>query len=192
MPTTFFIASLQATVEPSTLETLARVADIVIAASVLILAVLGIMLFAKANVILNEIRRSTRQNFGPVSDRARSISDNVEYITQAVRTDVVGLHDSVQSLTARLNQASERMEERIEDFNALMEVVQGEAEEIFLDAASTARGVREGARTISHRVAGPDEEVESTDPEYGDADEGAGRLGGVAGRETRDSDATGA
>jgi hypothetical protein len=41
------------------------------------------------------------------------------------------------------------MEERIEEFNALIEVVQGEAEDIFLDTASTVRGVREGARSIT-------------------------------------------
>jgi hypothetical protein len=40
------------------------------------------------------------------------------------------------------------MEERIEEFNALMEVVQTEAEDLFLDTASTVRGVRAGARSI--------------------------------------------
>jgi hypothetical protein len=41
------------------------------------------------------------------------------------------------------------MEERIEEFNALMQVVQDEAEGIFIDTASTVRGVREGARSIA-------------------------------------------
>lgn len=155
MLTTLLHASLQATPAPGTLVTLARIADITIAVSVLVLAILGIVLFVRANRILSEIERAAHRNFGPVSDRARSISENVEYISQAVRTDVVGLHDSVQSLTARLNQASEHMEERIEDFNALMEVVQGEAEGMFLDAASAARGVRVGAHTMSNRVGAP-------------------------------------
>lgn len=164
MLTTLLFTSLQATPAAGTLETLARTADIVVALAMLVLAVLGIVLFAKTNRILDELRRSARQNFGPVSDRARSITDNVDYISQAVRSDVKGLHDSVQALTGRLNQASERMEERIEDFNALMEVVQGEAEEIFLDAASTARGVREGARAISDRVAADAPPAETIGP----------------------------
>lgn len=161
MLTTLLSASVQTMPAAGNLQTAAFVAEIVVALAMLVLAVFGIVLFAKANLVLNEFRRSARQNFGPVSDRARSITDNVEYISQAVRTDVQGLHDSVQALTGRLNHASERMEERIEDFNALMEVVQGEAESLFLDAASTARGVREGARAISDRVAG-DEEREDT------------------------------
>ena len=45
------------------------------------------------------------------------------------------------------------MEARIDDFNALMEVVQTEAEDIFLDTASTVRGVRQSARRIA--VDGP-------------------------------------
>ena len=164
MLTTLLFTSLQATPAAGTLETVARTADIVVALAMLVLALLGIVLFVKTNRILDELRRSARQSFGPVSDRARAISDNVEYISQAVRTDVRGLHDSVQALTGRLNQASERMEERIEDFNALMEVVQGEAEEMFLDAASTARGVREGARAISERVASEETLPDVVDP----------------------------
>jgi len=126
------------------------VAVIVIAVAVVIVLVLCASLMAKAHRVLSELRESARQNFGPVSDRARSISDNVEFITQAVRGDVEKLSASVSGLTERLNLASNRMEERIEEFNALMEVVQGEAEDIFIDTASTVRGVREGARAIAN------------------------------------------
>jgi hypothetical protein len=55
---------------------------------------------------------------------------------------------SVAQLSDRLTQASDRMEERIADFNALMEVVQGEAEGVFVDTASTVRGVTAGARRL--------------------------------------------
>ncbi len=41
------------------------------------------------------------------------------------------------------------MEERIDEFNALMEVVQGEAESTFLDTASAVRGVKAGARRLT-------------------------------------------
>jgi uncharacterized protein YoxC len=126
------------------------VAVIVIAVAVIVLLVLWASLVAKVHRVLSELRGSARQSFGPVSDRARSISDNVEFITQAVRGDVEKLNASVSTLTDRLNLASNRMEERIEEFNALMEVVQGEAEDIFIETASTVRGVREGARAIAN------------------------------------------
>jgi hypothetical protein len=63
----------------------------------------------------------------------------------------------VKALTGRLHQASARMEERIEEFNALMEVVQSEAEEVFLDTAATVRGVREGARAMGRSREEPGE-----------------------------------
>jgi hypothetical protein len=125
------------------------------------------MLLFRLNGAIKEMRIGVRQNLGPVSDRARTISDNVEFITQALRTDVERLNASVKSLTDRLQLASERMEERIEEFNALMEVVQDEAEDLFLETASTVRGVRAGARSIgSARVRGP------TQPDDGGQEEG--------------------
>jgi len=112
------------------------------------------------------------QSLGPVTDRARVITDNLEYITQSLRTDVEALNASVRGLSDRLELASTRMEERIEDFNALMEVVQGEAEEMFLDTAATVRGVREGARAITESAAmratgrrAPDEDAVDPLPE---------------------------
>ncbi len=146
----------------------ADIAVIVIAAAILVVAVLAGILVIRANRAVAEIQALARSNFGPVSDRARSISDNVDFITQSVRTDVQALNDSVSSLNDRLLQASSRMEERIEDFNALMEVVQGEAETLFLDTAATVRGVREGARVMGTPAIAMTDDVESVPtPEVG-------------------------
>ncbi|KPJ83250.1 MAG: hypothetical protein AMS19_05025 [Gemmatimonas sp. SG8_23] len=140
--------------ETSGIVLASNVAEVVIAAAVLVMTLLAIVLFVRVNAMLRDLRRAAHQSFGPVSDRARAISDNVEFISQALRTDVERLNESVRALTERLQLASERMEERVEEFNALMEVVQGEAEEVFLDTASTVRGVREGARAISGSALG--------------------------------------
>jgi len=127
----------------------ADVAIVAIGVAVIFLAIVTASLLLRLNRTVAELRIGVRQNLGPVSDRARAISDNVEFITQALRTDVERLNASVKALTDRLHHASERMEERIEEFNALMEVVQDEAEGIFIDTASTVRGVRAGARSIA-------------------------------------------
>jgi methyl-accepting chemotaxis protein len=132
-----------------TLSIVSDVAGIVIAAVLVVLAILAGLLLLRVNRLLGELQLTVRQNLGPVSDRARSISENLGFVTQALRSDVEQLHGSVEAIAGRLHLASERMEERIEEFNALMEVVQGEAEEMFLDTASTVRGVREGARSIA-------------------------------------------
>jgi len=69
------------------------------------------------------------------------------------------------------------MEERIEEFNALMEVVQTEAEDLFLDTASTMRGVRAGARSIGS----PRAEADMTD----EVDSGTGDSEAQESEETR-------
>jgi len=152
-------------------DTIAQASDIAIlvaAAAITFMALYLAWSVAKVRGVLQELRQAVHQNLGPASDRARSISENVQFITQAVRTDVERLNASVKALTARLHQASDRMEERIEEFNALMEVVQGEAEDIFLDTAATVRGVREGARSLGgardEALAEPDEAGELPEP----------------------------
>jgi hypothetical protein len=148
MQTSLGFALLQA-VRRDGLSVAADVAVVVIGAAVVVLALVTAALLLRLSRTVGELRIGVRQNLGPVSERARAISDNVEFITQALRTDVERLNSSVKALTDRLNLASERMEERIEEFNALMEVVQDEAEGIFIDTASTVRGVRAGARAIA-------------------------------------------
>jgi hypothetical protein len=149
---------MQTSIDAALLQALPRdglsvasdVATVAVGVAVVLLALVTAALLWRLRRAIEEVRIGVRQNLGPVSDRARSISDNVEFITQALRTDVERLNTSVKALTDRLHLASDRMEERIEEFNALMEVVQDEAEGIFLDTASTVRGVRAGARSIAN------------------------------------------
>jgi methyl-accepting chemotaxis protein len=146
----------------------ADIATIVVGVAIVVVAFAGVALARKMNRTLDGVRTAVGQNLGPVSERARVISDNVEFISQALRTDVERLNASVRALSDRLHQASDHMEERIEDFNALMEVVQEEAEGMFIDTAATVRGVREGAAAITRSVpamAGEGDTGESTSPE---------------------------
>ncbi|MDA0328961.1 MAG: hypothetical protein O2958_08135 [Gemmatimonadetes bacterium] len=178
MVTSSLFGLLQVVSPRDTLSIVSDVSGIVMAAAVLVVAVLAALLILRVNRLLREIRISMHQNLGPVSDRARAISDNLEFITQAVRSDVEQLNASVTALTERLHLASDRMEERIEDFNALMEVVQGEAEDIFLDTASAVRGVREGARTISGGSVAPAHRPKVAPTEQDSEDEDATAGGG--------------
>ena len=147
------LGPIQAPSGPLAISTAAQVAEVVIAGAILILVILGTITFYRVNSIIREVRRSAHKSLGPISDRARSIADNVDFITQSLRSDLEQLRSSVTALSEGLHLASERMEDRVEDFNALMEVVQGEAEGVFLDTASSVRGVREGARVISEGAA---------------------------------------
>jgi uncharacterized protein YoxC len=151
------------------LSVAADVSIVIVAVAVVVLAIVLAIVLARLSKVLGEIRSGVHHNLGPVSERARGIAENVEFITKTIRTDVEKLNGSVTAVTDKLKLASERMEERIEDFNALMEVVQEEAEDVFIDTAATVRGVRAGARSIaggdggsSAEESAPHEEDETT------------------------------
>jgi methyl-accepting chemotaxis protein len=146
-PDTLFLAA------PSEfLVTVQSVATIVLA--LVVLGVLGVLLAVLLQVrrlsrSLTDVAKRLERDAGPVVDRAKSVAENVDFISAAVRTDVESLNDTVSRLNARLAQASQRMEERIQDFNALVDVIQSEAEELALDTAAAVRGVRVGTKTLT-------------------------------------------
>lgn len=84
-------------------------------------------------------------------EHLRNTARHLDEISGAFRDEVKKLSGSVTQLSERLTQASDRMEERIEEFNALMEVIQAEAEDVFVDTASTARGVRRGVGRLAEK-----------------------------------------
>ena len=132
--------------------------------SLVILAVGSALALLAMTVLLLQIRKllaGMQNHLQPVADRARAAAENAEYISAVVRTDIQKVNDSVSKITSRLNDASDHMEDRIAEFNALMQVVQGEAEDIFLDTAAVAHGVRAGARTLSVGAPEPAQDQET-------------------------------
>ena len=97
---------------------------------------------------LTDIARRLEEQSRPVLERAGGVADNVDAITRSLRDEARHLTGSVRALSDRLRQASTRMETRIDEFNALLEVVQAEAEETFLKTAAAVRGVGAGARAL--------------------------------------------
>jgi hypothetical protein len=81
----------------------------------------------------------------------------VNYITTSVRADVQQVNATVAAANQRLQQAVAMTEQRLNEFNALLEVVQQEAESMFVATASTVRGVRTGAASLHNE--GDDEDV---------------------------------
>ena len=110
----------------------------------------GIALVVVALVLLQvrKLLRGLNEQLKPATDRARVVAENLEYVSAVIREDVRKVNDTVSTITAGLSDASDRVEERVQEFHALMEVVQGEAEAVFLDTAAAVRGVRASARTL--------------------------------------------
>ena len=86
----------------------------------------------------------------PFVRHATSIADNVNHISASVRNDVQLVHGTIASANERIRQAVMQTETRLNELNALLAVVQEEAETMFVATASTVRGVRTGAAAL-HR-----------------------------------------
>jgi hypothetical protein len=84
----------------------------------------------------------------PIISNAHSISDNLNFITTSIRTDVAKLHETIDAGNQRVRLAMDQSERRVKEFNALLKVVQEEAEGLFISTASTVRGVQQGTRVF--------------------------------------------
>jgi len=137
---------------PSLLATIESVSTILLGLAVLgvLIALLTVLLqLRKLARSVSSVAKRLEKETAPVVERARSVAENVDFITMSIRTDVQKLNASISGLNDRLKEASTQMEERIQDFSALVEVLQTEAEDLALDTAAAVRGVRAGTRSLA-------------------------------------------
>jgi hypothetical protein len=130
---------------------LADVATILIALALIAVALALIFaalqsrkIYGKVHALLDRVHGDLK----PVIGHATDVAENVNYMSTAVRADVDQFRARLEKAQSRLTEAAGATEHRIRRFNALLDVVQDEAEGLFIDTASTLRGVQAGARTL--------------------------------------------
>jgi uncharacterized protein YoxC len=101
--------------------------------------------FRKSYKRVNQLLDRVSADINPIVKHAHTISDNLNYVTTSIRVDIQQVNRTIAEANQRLLQALALSERRLNDFNALIEVVQREAEGAFVTTASTLRGVRAGA-----------------------------------------------
>ena len=132
-------------------ETMTGVASIVISIALAALAIGLIpaaLNFRKSYKKLNDMLDKVYGDVNPIMRHVSTIADNVNYVTTAVRVDVQQVSRTVATANERLQEAVRTAQIRLNEFNALMDVVQREAEGAFVTTASALRGVKEGAFTF--------------------------------------------
>ena len=96
--------------------------------------------YAKVSDMLDRIYG----DINPLMRHASTIADNVNYISTSVRVDIQQVSQTISMANQKLVASVEAADERIKELNALLAVVQEEAEGAFVSTASTLRGVRTG------------------------------------------------
>ncbi|MDB4899845.1 MAG: hypothetical protein JWN53_1653 [Gemmatimonadetes bacterium] len=134
-------------------ETVTSVASALMSVALLVLTVALVPAawnFRKSYAKISDLLDRVYGDVNPLMRHASAIADNVNYITTSVRTDVQQVNATIAAANQRLQQAVALTEQRLNEFNALLEVVQQEAENMFVATASTVRGVRTGAAALHH------------------------------------------
>ena len=85
----------------------------------------------------------------PLAKNAQRVSHDVEAITTSVRGNVERLGDTATAVGDGLKKSAARLRRRVDDLAALLAVIQGEAEDALLGAASALRAFREGSRSLA-------------------------------------------
>lgn len=122
-------------------DVMADVATIVIALAII---AIGLAAIAAALKVRAMVRR-VRGDMAPVRKHLEAAAANVEYVSLAVRQDVEAVSATVKSTNEKVQRATEAASKRLAELQGLMDVVQAEAEDIFIRTASTVRGVQAGA-----------------------------------------------
>ena len=149
------IAVVQA--ESAIVEQLQRLAtaQIVVAVSV---ALIALSVLAVALGVLFAIRKAIKTfdraveqinpRIDPLLRSASRIGEDAEHVARDVKERVGDVLSTIDDLNDRLKSGAQAVEDRVKKFSAVVEVVQSEAEELLLDAASTARGVHTAAEVM--------------------------------------------
>ena len=179
------IVTKQVAVEQGAFSKVATVAQGLMTIAILVLTVVLVPAawnFRNSYKRINELIDRFYGDIGPLVRNANSIADNVNYITTAIRVDVQQFNQTVALANERLTAAVKSAEQRMHELDALMRVVQREAEDAFVSTASTLRGVRVGATTLREEVEGdvadldeyeddePLDEREETHGDYGETE----------------------
>ena len=141
------IYTKQVVAQPGLWEKITSIASGVMTITVIILTVALVPAawnFRKSYKKISDMLDKIYGDVNPLMRHASAIADNVDYITTSIRVDVQQVSQTVAAVNQRLQNALEGAEDRMKQLNALLDVVQEEAESAFVTTASTIRGVQTG------------------------------------------------
>lgn len=141
------IITRQVQPEATTFEKVTTVASGLASIALLVLAVALVPAawnFRKSYAKVSDMLDRIYGDINPLMRHASTIADNVNYISTSVRVDIQQVSQTISMANQKLVASVEAAEDRIKELNALLAVVQEEAEGAFVSTASTLRGVRTG------------------------------------------------
>lgn len=133
-------------------ETITAIASAIITVAFLALLIVAFPVMwhlRKMNRKINHLLDRVHGDISPLMHHLNAIADNVNFVTASIRADMQKVNATIATANERVQQAVSVTEDRLHEFNALLAVVQDEAEQVFVSTASAVRGVRGGAAAFA-------------------------------------------
>lgn len=145
------LVTKQVTAEPGTFSKITSIASGIMTIALTVLTVFLVPAawnFRQTYKKVNELIDRVYGDVAPLVRSASVLTEDAREIVASVKGDVRQVQQTVAAANARLLKAVREAEERLDQFNALIEVVQEEAENTFVETAATVRGVRTGLTRV--------------------------------------------
>jgi len=132
--------------------------EVVTAVSTAIIAVVVLVVGGGLLFLLREIRGLTRviervadtleRDAQPVLKAVRNVVEDATGVVDTIKSEAEGFTDTVRDVREGVNGLVVRVEERLQDLDALIDVLQYEVEETALDVAAAMRTTRRGTTVL--------------------------------------------
>jgi uncharacterized protein YoxC len=143
-------------------QAFAGIAQIVLALALLILGAALLIAALKVKALMKKVEeqgQKLRIDLAPAIHNVTAVTENVNALSKTVRADADRLSATVTAATEKLTGAAKEAERKVGEFNALIGVVQEEAEDLFIGGAAALRGIRAGGETFRRFQTGELEHV---------------------------------
>jgi uncharacterized protein YoxC len=114
------------------------------AIAVLVLVAVVVRLLKRVEQVVEQLAPRA----DPLIEKANQIAGDAVAISHSVRREIDDLGHTVQGLNRQLQGAIDSTSDQVRKFGAVVRVVQGEVEDILLDATATARGLQAAADNL--------------------------------------------
>ncbi len=102
---------------------------------------------ARLNVIITQFASDTR----PLIGKATEVVTDAREVVAMLRTDVERVTEAAEAISDQLLDAADTTARRVDEVNAVLDVLQGELEGTAIAAAAAMRGLRVGTKTLGRR-----------------------------------------
>jgi len=148
-------AGTRIVVEHGWIDTMASLAQSLVSVLVLVMLVMGVLLLYALRRSIDELTKLIRSAYEPLRTaiaEAREATGEVRALVRGMQGPVQAAGATVEEVAARVRDAVDVAHDRLARLDALVDVAQGEAEEVVVRAASLVRGVRAGGRVVGETL----------------------------------------